>query len=71
MDKLLGGTRTAGDPAKRQQLFNDIQKRIVEQAYIIHIAAPKIATATSNRVKNAVVGVNGFIFLNDAYIEAK
>jgi peptide/nickel transport system substrate-binding protein len=71
LDKMLEETRTATDPAKRAQLFTDIQKRIIEQAYIIPVAAPKIATVVSNRVKGVVVGVNSLLYLYDAYIETK
>jgi peptide/nickel transport system substrate-binding protein len=71
LDKMLEGTRTATDPAKRAQLFADIQKRIVEQAYIIPVAAPKIATVISDRVKGVLVGDNSLLYMFDAYIQTK
>jgi peptide/nickel transport system substrate-binding protein len=73
MDELLLSTRTTMDPVKRQEALIAVQRRAIEQAYLVPIYTPKTYLAVSNRVKGAVfspltAGMY-YIHLGDAYIE--
>jgi peptide/nickel transport system substrate-binding protein len=73
LDKMLDSSRSEIDPAKRQLLLNDIQKRIVEQAYTVPLNIGKIFAPISTRIKGAIFNqyVLQLIDYHDAYIETE
>jgi peptide/nickel transport system substrate-binding protein len=75
LDRLLDLTRNTVDPDKRLEWVNEVQKYIVEQAYVVPLYAPKSFWALSNRVKGATQAPLELLllkaFLNDAYIETQ
>lgn len=72
LDAALAATRSALDPGKRQEAANAAQRRIVEQALLVPLYAPKRFTAVSSRVKGLVQStVTGDLWLVGAYISAR
>ncbi|MBN1315213.1 MAG: hypothetical protein JXA42_07090, partial [Anaerolineales bacterium] len=54
LDELLIKSRTTVDPAERQEIVNETQEYIVEQAYQVSLFAPKVFCAINKRVKDYV-----------------
>ena len=66
LDALLDATRTSIDPAARRTATDDVQRRIVEQAYSLPLYTPTVFTAVSARVQGVVVAGTGELLLHDA-----
>jgi peptide/nickel transport system substrate-binding protein len=68
LDKLLEGTRTSTDATKRQDVVNQVQKYIVEKAYVGFMFVPKNFYVLTNKVKGAIFSSKtNSIYLGDAY----
>jgi peptide/nickel transport system substrate-binding protein len=72
LDALLDGSRTETDPAKRQEILNQVQKRIVDQAYDIFLYSATQFVPVHTRIKGVVWSDKNYsVYLNDAYIQEK
>lgn len=71
LDELLEASRTTMDPEGRQEVLNQIQQRINEQAYVITVMALKNFFIATQRVHDYKVSVSGAVFFNDAYLDPK
>jgi peptide/nickel transport system substrate-binding protein len=71
LDRLLDRSRAEIDPAARQQVLNDIQKLMVEQAYIVPVYIPINYSAINNRVKDYhwFPQTLFYLYMADAYID--
>jgi peptide/nickel transport system substrate-binding protein len=75
LDRLLDLTRSTIDPQERLEWVHEVQKYIVEQAYVVPLYAPKSFYALNKRVQGAkpapleLLGLK--VVLNDAYIETE
>ncbi len=70
LDKLLDAMRTETDPVKRQEVIDQAQKRIVEQAYLIPLYTPQSLLPLSKKVQGAYQSQkNNLLYLEDAWIE--
>jgi peptide/nickel transport system substrate-binding protein len=69
LDEMLAGSFVSIDPQTRQTFWDAAQRRIVEQAYVIPLYAPRFNVALNNRVKGARFTSLGGLELYDAYIE--
>jgi peptide/nickel transport system substrate-binding protein len=70
LDRLLENTRSTVDPAQRQAWVDQVQARIVEQAYLLPLYTPLRVTAVNERVRNLIVTRGGTLLFNDAYLIA-
>jgi peptide/nickel transport system substrate-binding protein len=77
LDPLLEKTRATLDAAEQAKYVEQSHTRIIEQAYMIPLFAPKHFLALSHRIKGAVFSPKvtlaaGYtqIYLDDAYIES-
>lgn len=70
LDAMLEATRTTMDPAARQEVVNQVQQYIVEQAYWVPIYNAYGNTVLSNNVRDAFWSdaLNGLVY-NNAYLE--
>ncbi|MCJ9753561.1 ABC transporter substrate-binding protein [Neorhizobium sp. BETTINA12A] len=57
VDRLLETAAVEVDPKKRQQLFNDFQKLVVQDLPTLDIVTPSVITVYDKRVKNLKIGV--------------
>jgi peptide/nickel transport system substrate-binding protein len=69
LDAILDKTRSAVDPAARQEWVNQAQARIVEQAYMLPLYAPTVFTAVSQRVTGLIARPDGSFIYNEARIK--
>jgi peptide/nickel transport system substrate-binding protein len=53
IDDLMARQVSTVDPARRKQLFGEVQRIFAEQVPILYFAAPHVFVGTSNRVLNA------------------
>lgn len=67
LDQLLDRTRTTVDVAQRQEWVNQVQARIVEQAFMLPLYTPILYTAVNRRIQGVEIGVNGVLFYENAY----
>jgi peptide/nickel transport system substrate-binding protein len=72
LDKMLMGFIYTGDKEVNAKGAQDVQKYIIEKAYIIPLYSPKRTVVVSNRVKGVLRGTyQGHVEFYDAWIEAK
>jgi peptide/nickel transport system substrate-binding protein len=69
LDEMLVAMRYGADAEASEALAYDVQKYIIEQAYIVPLYTPKNYSVLSNRVKDANYSPHNFLTLFDAYIE--
>lgn len=69
MDALLEQTRTEVDPATRQEVVNEVQKKLVEDAIFIPLYTPVENYVVRSKVKDLIFSGQFGLFFNDAYIE--
>ncbi|MED1918344.1 ABC transporter substrate-binding protein [Bacillus thuringiensis] len=68
LDNLLDKGRTTTDQAQRQQVFADIQKRIVEQAYWIPLYSAKTFVVVSNRIQGVKPNPLASLIIQDMWV---
>jgi peptide/nickel transport system substrate-binding protein len=68
LDVMLNAERTTIDPVKRQEVVNNAQKYIVEQAYAVPLYANKTFMAVNNRIQGVTFSQLTGIDFGDAYI---
>ena len=72
LDLLLEQSRTEIDPETRQEVVNQIQQIVVEEAYVLPLITPMASSVLNNRVQGANLNLKtGFLELFDAYIVEK
>jgi peptide/nickel transport system substrate-binding protein len=74
VDALLNRANSTNDAATRTEAFNEVQRIVVEKAYIIPLYASKRYSVLRSRIKGAVFSTYDVLtmpFFNDAYIETK
>ncbi len=69
LDGLIEDSRTVTDPAKRLELYRDIQKHIVDVALWVPLWVPLEFTAVQPRVQGAKLHHDNFLVLNDATLK--
>lgn len=68
LDSLLNKGRTTTDQVLRQQVFADIQKRIVEQAYWIPLYSAKTFVVVSNRIQGVKPNPLASLIIQDMWV---
>lgn len=68
LDSLLDKGRTTTDQALRQQVFADIQKRVVEQAYWIPLYSAKTFVVVSNRIQGVKPNPLASLIIQDMWV---
>ncbi|TQR32036.1 ABC transporter substrate-binding protein [Brevibacillus brevis] len=68
LDSLLNKGRTTTDQVLRQQIFADIQKRIVEQAYWIPLYSAKTFVVVSNRIQGVKPNPLASLIIQDMWV---
>ncbi|NRR04993.1 ABC transporter substrate-binding protein [Brevibacillus sp. RS1.1] len=68
LDSLLNKGRTTTDQVLRQQVFTDIQKRIVEQAYWIPLYSAKTFVVVSNRIQGVKPNPLASLIIQDMWV---
>ncbi|NTU22384.1 ABC transporter substrate-binding protein [Brevibacillus sp. HB1.2] len=68
LDSLLDKGRTTTDQAQRQQVFADIQKRVVEQAYWIPLYSAKTFVVVSNRIQGVKPNPLASLIIQDMWV---
>ena len=68
LDALLEKSRTVVDPVQRQQIFTDIQKIAVEQAYWIPYSEEKTFLAVNKRVHGTKLDAMYGIMLGESWV---
>ena len=72
LDLLLEQSRTETDPETRQEVVNQIQQIVVEEAYVLPLITPMSYSILNTRVQGATLNAKtGFLELFDAYIVEK
>jgi peptide/nickel transport system substrate-binding protein len=57
VDRLLEAAAVEVDPTKRRILFDDFQKRVVEDLPTLDLVTPSVITVYDRRVRNLKTGV--------------
>jgi peptide/nickel transport system substrate-binding protein len=65
LDALLAQTRTTTDPAARQEVIDQVQKMIVEKAYIVPVYSSKIFYVINSQVTGATWTIYDILNLAD------
>ncbi|GAB1532344.1 MULTISPECIES: ABC transporter substrate-binding protein [Brevibacillus] len=68
LDSLLNKGRTTTDQVLRQQVFTDIQKRVVEQAYWIPLYSAKTFVVVSNRIQGVKPNPLASLIIQDMWV---
>ncbi|QDS37581.1 ABC transporter substrate-binding protein [Brevibacillus brevis] len=68
LDNLLDKGRTTTDQVQRQQVFADIQKRVVEQAYWIPLYSAKTFVVVSNRIQGVKPNPLASLIIQDMWV---
>jgi len=69
MDALLDQSRAESDQTARQEILNQLQQKIAEEAYVVPLFAPMAFIAASQRVQGVVYYPQlGSFDLSAAYI---
>ncbi|MED1801365.1 ABC transporter substrate-binding protein [Brevibacillus porteri] len=68
LDSLLDKGRTTTDQVLRQQVFADIQKRVVEQAYWIPLYSAKTFVVVSNRIQGVKPNPLATLIIQDMWV---
>jgi len=70
VDQLISDMLFTASDETHEQAATDLQRHVVEQAYIIPLYTPMVNRALDNRIKDAVFSpITGNLELFDAYIE--
>ncbi len=59
VDELVKASQTEFDPAKRQEIYNEIQKLVQEAAYMVYLYYPSGATAVQSAIQNFHISPTG------------
>ena len=69
LDALLEKGRVESDPAKREEIYKEVQKNIIDQAYIIPIYVFPYTVASSKKVGGIKFDALGYPLFNDVSIK--
>lgn len=69
LDELLEKGTVESDPAKREEIYKEVQKIIIDQAYVIPIYVFPYTVAASKKVDGIKFDALGYPLLNDAFIK--
>ena len=70
LDLLLDKVNTETDPAKQQEVLNQVQQIIMEKAYMLPLYNPTSYITLSKKVQNFIFSTkNNNLYLEDAYIQ--
>jgi ABC-type transport system substrate-binding protein len=71
LDELLLATRRTVDPEQRQDVLDEVQKYLIEEALMVPLYAAKIYVGLNTRLKGVLLGPDLYsdIWLTNAYVE--
>ena len=70
MDKLIDQAAAESDPAKRAELYGQIQAKALDEAIMIYLADPLTINGMSSKLKGVTMDWGGnYPFFHAAYVE--